>query len=1157
MDAREQDRIWYQAARKAIGISQQLLQENSETYRKLAQEIEENKRQIVVQNLEGSALAFVVSTLWAHFKRPVLVLTAGIERSENLTDDLEYLGVSPSLHYPKWEILPYDDEDIGMEITSKHLDVFESLYLSRQEKSKNKPLVVAPYDATVLKVLPPENLESLTLRFAWGDTIDFVELSNKLDQAGYERMGMVESRGEYSIRGTIIDIYPPNYEDPIRLDLFDNEIESIRVFDLATQRSLKDLGTEVTLSVPGTRLKTQMENAVKEGKELVSFYDLFPKDTIIVLDHPERYEEVGSYYRSAVERQYFDVLKGDGVLGPPDSILLSEDEIEKSINSFVRIDHSRLPQDSGDSSTASLLFRTGNYEVTDSNLESWINEIKKRQSEDYLVVIVCDNDGQVSRFADVLADYQITTKSFLNPEDTKDYQLRGAIEGYKDVLLIVGVPHESFLFHDCRVALITDREIFGRYKRRHIYKKIYKGKPITGSSEIQRNDLVVHVDHGIGRYMGMRQQQIDGQTVDLLELVYHGSDKLLVPVEKIRYVQKFAGNPETTTLDKLGSNKWSRKRKKSREQIEQMAEELLELYARREVSQREPYGDDKTIVKEFESSFPYQETPDQMQAIKDVKSDMHKHRPMDRLVCGDVGYGKTEVALRSVFKCVSEGRQAAILVPTTILALQHYNSFKERYAAYDIDVRLMSRFQKPAEIKEIKKGIKDGSIKVVVGTHKLLGKDVEFQNLSMLVVDEEQRFGVKAKEKLKDLRSELDILTLTATPIPRTLHMAMSGLRELSLITTPPPDRQAIKTRIIHWEEEAIAEAILRELNRGGQIFFVHNRIHNIQEVATQINKIVPHARIGVAHGQMKESELEDHMIKFVQGEYDILISTTIVESGIDIPNANTILINRADAFGLAQLYQLRGRVGREKKRAYSYLIVPKGREVTETAIKRLAAIEEFSELGSGFNIAMRDMEIRGAGNILGKEQHGIVMEIGFELYCDMLNDAVSKLKGEETHDQHDVEIKWPISTFIPLPYIPVESQRVAVYKRLAAMDRQEQVSDLRIELKDRYGELPQGVQNLLEITQLRIVAAHLKIHVIDASGPMIRIQLLQDHHEKIFSKLQDAKKDSKKIESVSSDKPTGFRILVDTKMQEEKVIFLREYFAKLYELLEAESNED
>jgi transcription-repair coupling factor (superfamily II helicase) len=1083
------------AARRAAGLIRQVCREQAAPFAALAAELARPQatRPIIVQDLEGSSLALVVATLQETIRRPFLIVTAGIERAEQLADDLEFFGVEQPLHYPKWEVLPYDAEDLSLEVTAKHLDAFEALARVRAGLGEAAPPVLAaPVDALMLRVLPADVLDDLTVRLAWGERLDIEHLTQSLERAGYERVGLVESRGEFSVRGSIVDVYPPNADDPIRLDLFGDEIEAIRTFDVMTQRSREDLGTDGLIAFPAVRLKHHITDHLVAGGELASLFDLLPADTIVVLDGPERFADVCRHFESAVTRQFAEVLRGHSDLGPPPRLILAPDDVLKRLDAFRRVEHSRLPVATEDKSVAVVPFHTGGHAATGGDLDSWISAIRRRQHEDWLVVLVCDNEGQVQRFDEVLREHEISARAILSPDDTHELRLRGAVEGYRDVLLLVGGAHEGFALHDARLAVMTDREVFGRYKRRHTYKKIYKGRPVAGSGDIQRGDYVVHVDHGVGQYLGIRQQTLDGRTMDLIEIAYAGGDKLLVPIEKIRFVQKFqSAGAEGVTLDRLSGTRWNKRRKKSSEEIEKMAGELLRIHARREVASRKPFGPDTVWQAEFESSFAYQETPDQMKAILEVKADMERFRPMDRLVCGDVGYGKTEVAIRAVFKCVQEGRQAAVLVPTTILALQHYRTFRERYAEYPVRVELLSRFQKPREVAEILQRVTSGETQVVIGTHKLLGKEVRFLDLGLLVVDEEQRFGVRAKERLKELRAEVDILTMTATPIPRTLHMALSGLRDLSIIATPPPDRYPIRTRIITWEPEVIAEAILRELNRGGQVFFVHNRVHNIEEVARNLAAIVPHARIGVAHGQMKEEELEDHMIRFVQGDYDILVSTTIVESGIDIPNANTIIVNRADAFGLAQLYQLRGRVGRENRRAYAYLIVPQGQAITDAAVRRLAAIEEFTELGSGFNIAMRDMEIRGAGNLLGREQHGIVNEIGFELYCEMLHDAVARLRGDDIHDRHDVEIKWPVSSFIPVPYVPVETQRVNFYKRLAMMRTPEDIQDLASELRDRYGALPEPVRALLEVARLRLSAARLRVALVDGSGTRARLTLV------------------------------------------------------------------
>jgi len=781
------------ACGRVVDLGRQLLAEKSPTFQALLTEITAGKRPAVMHNLSGSALAAVVATLSERLERPVLVLTAGMERAEQLVDDLEFFGTPRALHFPKWEVLPYDQEDLSLEVTSKHLDVFDALAIARDPaKAANhahprRLVITTPIDALMQRVLPADVLEGLTLRINWGDRIDLGKLAEDLDRAGYERVGLVEARGEFSIRGSIVDIYPPNTEDPVRLDLFGDELESIRHFEVSTQRSTRDLGTGVSLSIPAARLKHHIEDHVKEGGKLATFFDLLPADTLVLLDSPERYEEVCTYFESAVRRQYEEILHGRSELGPPETLTLSTIDLQAGIDKFRRIENTSLPVNPDEKKVARFVFESAGFAPDGDGLEHWISAIRRRQHEDYLVIVVCDNDGQAMRFDEVMREFELSAQVVLDGEAADKVSLRQAVEGYRDILLVVGALQEGFAFRDARIAFVTDREIFGRYRRRHVYRKIYKGRPVASSGEIQRGDYVIHVDHGIGRYLGMRQQSLDGRVMDLLELEYADSDKLLVPVEKIRHVQRYASSQsDAPQLDKLGSTRWMKRRRASRELVEQMAQQLLVLYAKREVAERKPFRLDTIQQTEFEASFPYQETVDQAKAILDVKHDMERHRPMDRLLCGDVGYGKTEVAIRAAFKCVQDGRQAAILVPTTILALQHYRTFKERFAEHGVTVELMSRFQKPKEIAKAKSMLATGELQVVVGTHKLLGKDMKFKDLGLLVVDEEQRFGVKAKDRLKELRAEVDILTMTATPIPRTLHMALAGLRDLSVITTPP-----------------------------------------------------------------------------------------------------------------------------------------------------------------------------------------------------------------------------------------------------------------------------------------------------------------------------------------------------------------------------------
>lgn len=1119
-------------------IFHQLLADRSKHLEELRAELAKAKCPVVLENLHGSALPFILSQLLSEERRPLLILTAGGERAEDITGDLEYFGVETAFHYPKWEVLPYDEDDLTLEIAAKTLDVLEGIVRRADDREAPAFAVCAPVDALMLRVLPQATIKQMNVRIRWGETIDPAEFADTLNRAGYTREPLVEARGEYSIRGGIIDIYPLNREDPIRIDLFGDEIESVRNFDPVTQRSTDDLGTEADIIIPPTRLKQQVMNHLSEGVALDSLFDLMPEDTIIVLETPERYHEVCGYFENAVARQYEMVIKENPDAVPPEKLLISAAELPKQIGRFQRIEHSDHPAEP-DGKSKHISFEQVNYGAESAELDAWISQIEKLQKKDYLLAVICDNDGQVQRFDELLREREISAVPVIENQAPTGFHIKDVLEGYQDIIVTTGALQSGFAMPDIRLCLITDREIFGRYKRRYVYKKIYKGKPIQSSNEMRRNDFVVHADHGIGQFLGMRVQNIDNRMVELIEILYDNNDKLLVPVEKIHKVQKYSG-PESAEpkLDRLGSAKWAKRRKKNTEEIEKMAEALLELYAERQMANRDPHGGDTRLQKEFESSFLYQETPDQMQAIIDAKTDMERDRPMDRLVCGDVGYGKTEVAIRAVFKCVQSGRQAAILCPTTILAQQHFNTFRERFADYPIRIDKISRFRKPAEVKEIKKKMKEGALDVVIGTHALLSKDVSFQNLGLMVVDEEQRFGVKAKEKLKDLRKEVDILTLSATPIPRTLHLALSGMRDLSLITTPPPDRQPIKTKIINFEEDQISEAILRELNRGGQVYFIHNRVNTIKEVAKRLQEIVPHAKIAIGHGQMKQGELEDVMMDFINQKYDILVATTIVESGVDIPNCNTIIINRADAFGLAQLYQLRGRVGRERRRAYAYLIVPQGRAITDAAVKRLQAIEEFAELGVGFSIAMRDLEIRGAGDVLGKQQHGAISEIGFELFCELLEEKVREKSGDLPPKFQDVEVRWDASALIPPPYMPMEAQRVTFYKRCADARSEEDLKAIADELEDRFGRLPVEAETMLDTYRLRICAQPLRIGGIVKSGNKIRITLIEPEARERESVFKRAAKGIPEIESLYAD--TFDQVLITAKEKLEQDVIAK-----------------
>jgi transcription-repair coupling factor (superfamily II helicase) len=993
-------------------------------------------------------------------------------------------------------------------------------------------LIVAPVEALQRKTPGRAAFEELVLSLSWGDRFDMESVLRRLVEMGYERETMAETRGEFSVRGHIVDVFPPHLENPVRFDLFGDEIESIRFYDPSTQRSLRNVDELERVTILPAAIygvTEELARRTSSGKParsssgdgechsgetdpaLVSLADWLPPDTLVILDTPEKFDAALDQFYRIAERRHKELTEGSaqetvefsqprakaiaatrGLL-PPGAYFLDRTAVQRAFDRFaqihlpqINIQHLSASSDSG----ADFDFRVQAYDTIPPDLNSYLSLIKSKQAQDFSIHIICDNDGQVMRLEELLREHDVNTRRLLpaHSEDSRFMQ-RDILEGYQDIILTTGPMHTGFIFPEARLLMITDREMFGRYKRRHVYRKAYKGRAISSVSDIQRGDYVVHVDHGIGRFLGIRRQRIDERLTELLELEYAEGNKLLVPIENVGRIQKYSSTEGAVpVLDHLGGKRWGARKKKSQERIEKMAQELLEIYARREAAEGYAFGPDSTWQSEFEESFIYEETPDQFRAIGEIKDDMISPKPMDRLLCGDVGFGKTEVAMRGVFKCVEEKKQAAILVPTTILAQQHYTTFTERFADYPFRIDVISRFRTDAEQREIIKKLKTGEIDVIIGTHRLLSSDVQFADLGLLVVDEEHRFGVVQKEKIKAMRASVDILTLSATPIPRTLHLALGGLRDMSTINTPPRDRLPVRTRVIRFSPQEIEEAVMREINRGGQIYFVHNRIQNIDQVARRLHEIAPRARIAIGHGQMHERELEQVMLDFIDRRYDILLSTTIIESGLDIPNVNTIIINRADAFGLAQLYQLRGRVGRDVKRAYAYLIVPEGRPITDTAVKRLRAIEEFTELGMGFQLAMRDLEIRGTGNILGPEQHGVIDNVGFELYCTMLQEAVQRLRGGGGELDRQAEIKWGVSALLPAEYVPVESQRIAFYKRLAAARGGKDIQEIQEELRDRYGAVPAAAKNLIGISLLRVLARRCGIESVATTAKGFRL---------------------------------------------------------------------
>jgi len=1121
------------------------------------------KKSFSINGLKTSSFAYFISALNQALQENIinageqkinvcspifLVIESNQDKAEETYENLKFFGTN-ALLFSKWEILPYEENEPLKEISLRRLETlfqiinYNNLDKSIQENNNQVLVIVTPVDTLLQRVIPPEKFPENILKFKYKDKIDVDALSNKLINIGYQRSNMVEVRGEYSIRGGIIDIFTLNYENPIRIDLLGDEIESIRFFNPYTHRSIDKLDENNEVIILPANETSILFRLIESRINLPSLLSYLLNNTIIIQNEPTDFENPLVEYTALIEKLYNETIQEERIVFQPNKLYLTLDELKNALNQFQQINCSSL--DIETSNNHNFSFHISTFSYIEPSFSKYVDIIKINQNEGYTIEIVCDNKGQALRLEELLKEFDMGALNIaINPNMVCSSHFSGdnlptkagttnfvsSKDKIKEIIISEGELHDGFLFPDIKLMLITDREIFGRYRRK-LHKIKYKsGGVLRGIDEIKAGEYVVHTEYGIGKYEGIIRTIIDNNPVDLISITYQGGDRLYVPVDKIKYVQKYiAVEGVEPALDRLGGTRWAKVKAKNKAEIEKLAYELLQLYAERETVEGFKFNDDTLWQREFEASFLYEETPDQLQAIEDVKKDMTSIKPMDRLICGDVGYGKTEVAIRAAFKAVQVNKQVAVLVPTTILAYQHLTTFSERLADFPVKIEMLSRFKSPKEQRDIIKRLKEGKVDIVIGTHRLLSSDIQFKDLGLIVIDEEQRFGVKQKEKLKQLKKSVDVVTLSATPIPRTLYMALSGLRDMSIINTPPENRLPIKTMLMHFDRELITEAIIRELNRGGQIYFVHNRVYNIDNVAEQLHSIVPKARIAIAHGQMNEKDLEQVMIDFINQKYDILLSTSIIENGVDIPNVNTIIINRADTFGLAELYQLRGRVGRDIHRAYAYLIVPKGTAITDTAKERLNAIREFTELGSGFGVAMKDMEIRGTGNILGKEQHGSIVSIGFELYCQMLEETVKRLKGEIIRESIDVEIKWDTSGYLPESYIPVESQRFMIYKRLSKAESEDEIREIKDELTDIYGEYPSEVETLINLAHLRVLCETSGIKSLQLLKNGLKIVFEERIiHSENLPELANLLRRMNEIEKITITGDGGFKLKID-----------------------------
>jgi transcription-repair coupling factor (superfamily II helicase) len=1070
----------------------------------------------LVAGLSGSARTVLMSSIYSTLQKPQLVVTHNLYQAQKLYDDLiELIPENEVFLYPVNELIASEVGIASPELKSQRIDVLN--YWSQH----NRGVIIVPI-AGLRRLLPTkEKWKNAQQVIQVGDDLSIDDLTYQLVKLGYERGTMVSTPGEFSVRGGIIDIYPLTEELPVRIELFDTEVDSIRTFEIDNQRSKDKLdsfnfgpatemlfddkelkqGVEKLESGLAQSLKKLKDDKVKKQlaekishemetlrngqvlqqmfKYLSLFYDnpaslldYLPEDGIVIVDEISRVQEMSETLEKEELEWYTSLLAEGEVIHDMEfshSFFPLLHQAQRAIvymSLFLRHVPHTSPQNIVNMSCKSMQSFHGQINVLKNELDRW----KKAQ---YAVVFLGATEERVKKLDRVLADYEIDSVTI----GKNDPLVRGRNQ------IIQGHLNDGFEFPMQKVAVITEEDLFKKQtpKRSLRKQKLSNAERIKNYSELKIGDYVVHINHGIGKYLGIETLEINGNHKDYLHIIYQGNDKLYVPIDQIDQVQKYVGSEgKEPKVYKLGGTEWKKVKTKVESSVQDIADDLIKLYAEREASKGYSFSEDGVEQSEFETSFPYQETEDQLRSIDEIKRDMERERPMDRLLCGDVGYGKTEVAIRAAFKAIMDGKQVALLVPTTILAQQHYETIKERFQDHPIEIGLLSRFRSRKQQTETIKGIKQGTVDIVVGTHRILSKDVQYKDIGLLIIDEEQRFGVTHKEKIKQFKTNVDVLTLTATPIPRTLHMSMLGVRDLSVIETPPENRFPVQTYVMEYNGALVREAIERELARGGQVYFLYNRVEDIERKADELSMLVPDAKIIYAHGKMNENELESVMLTFLEGEADVLVSTTIIETGVDIPNVNTLIVHDADKMGLSQLYQLRGRVGRSNRIAYAYFTYKRDKVLTEVAEKRLQSIKEFTELGSGFKIAMRDLSIRGAGNLLGAQQHGFIDSVGFDLYSQMLKDAIEIRKGDRQEDKEiSVEIDVDLDAYLPEAYIKDGKQKIEMYKRFKGISSREDILELQEEMMDRFGDYPLEVDHLLKLTELKVLAIKAKVESI------------------------------------------------------------------------------
>ena len=998
-----------------------------------------------------------------------LILAEDERRAREIYEDYRFYD-RKVYSYPAKDLLFFQADIHGNLLIRQRMKVIKALL---EEKELT---VVTSIDGCMDFLEPLEKIKEQLIHYESDSTVDIEQLKNQLVALGYERVGQVEMPGQFSVRGGIVDIYCLTEENPWRIELWGDEIDSIRSFDPESQRSLENL-EELTIYPAVEHIG---------DKDMVSFLDYFPEErTIIFLDEPNRLTEKGG----AVEEEYRQSRmhrEEKGSRNLPENWLCSFEQLQKELNKRNCISVCALePKQAGWKVREKFYLEVKSISAYNNSFELLVKDLHQYKKQGYRIALLSGSRTRAERLAKDLQEEGLA--AFYG----QDYD-REICPG--EIMVVYGHAKKGFEYPLIKFAVMTESDIFGQEQKKKKKKKNYSGSRIQDFAELSVGDFVVHEKHGLGIYRGIEKVEVDRIVKDYIKIEYRGGSNLYIPATQLDCLQKYSGADASKApkLNKLGTQEWNKTKSKVRGAVKNIAKELVELYAVRQEKEGYVCGPDTVWQREFEEMFPYEETEDQLSAIEDAKRDMESTRIMDRLICGDVGYGKTEVALRAAFKEVQESRQVAYLAPTTILAQQIYNTFVQRMKEFPVRVELLCRFRTPAQQKKAIEDLKKGQVDVIIGTHRILSKDVQFKNLGLLIVDEEQRFGVTHKEKIKQLKKDVDVLTLTATPIPRTLHMSLIGIRDMSVLEEPPMDRMPIQTYVMEYDEETVREAINRELRRGGQVYYVYNRVTDIADVALRIAKLVPDARVDFAHGQMSERELENVMYSFVNGDIDVLVSTTIIETGLDISNVNTMIIHDSDRYGLSQLYQLRGRIGRSNRTAYAFLMYRKNVMLKETAEKRLAAIREYTDLGSGFKIAMRDLELRGAGNLLGAQQHGHMNAVGYDLYCKMLNEAVKEAKGIHTMEDFETSVDLNVDAYIPDSYISNEFQKLDIYKRIAGIETQQDYDDMLEELLDRFGEPGKAVLNLLAIAKLKAIAHQGYVTEIKQTGKTVRFTLYE-----------------------------------------------------------------